>query len=538
MNDNNLNGQDQNISPTTQPNDVQSNANDTSVISNQVNNEVSPAGTSAGLTTTDNGLSSNMSGLGGTSTEPSAGSNNQSITNNGQINSSIPGDEKKKNKTLLIVLAVIILAVCGVLGFIFIKNNFLNSPEKIFKSSIDKITSLINKGADNYNLNSKLYDISLNIDSNYDELKLFKNYTFGIKAGADTKNKALEANIYMLDSSKNEYSFASYIKNKKMFMKLSSYDKLIDLGVMENNEFKELFEAMENYNSDDFKYIINKSSSLLKDNLDKKNFSKEDTSIKVNSKDIKAVKNTYKADSKEIARLSKAISDGLYKDDKAMEIITKMFGISKDEFKNTTNEDVYSNDNLLFNIYMNGDKFAGFDIVENDGTSLSYYTDGENFDIDLSGFVINGVKNGKQTDVSISSGGYELAKLNVRKFDENNIDLDYNIAYSDDSYSNDQSGFTGSAVYKRTVSGRTYDSTLNLSVKNAGYYINFAFRTDGKEGAKIADINEAGAVALSDDELQEVVANFISSLQNTPVGNLIYGLDMSSIESGSESLAF
>lgn len=561
MNENNLNGQDENISPNTQSDNIQSNIlNSNAADTNQAN--LSDSVTQPAFASS-NAADSNQANVSDSVTQPNLiNSNDQNVSDNGQLNtgdfnygninnnslnvginndqiSSLPTGNKKKNKSLLIILIIVILAICGVLGFIFVKNFILNSPERVFKSSIDNITYMINKNADNYNLNNKLYDISFNIDSNYDELQLLKNYTYGIKAGVDSKNSLLEAKIYMLDSSKKEYSFASYIKNDKMYEMFSSYNKLIDLGSIEGNDFKEIFKAIENYNSDDVKYIINKSSSLLKDNLNKKNFSKENVNIKVNGKDIKTVKNTYKADSKEIVRLSKAISDGLYNDDKSMEIITKMFGISKDEFKSTSEEVSLDDTTYLYSIYMNGDKFAGFDIVENNETSLSYYTDSENFDLDFGGITFNGVKNGKQTDVSIKSEDYEVAKLNVRQFNDDTIDFDYIIS----SYVDDYSGFenntnlSGNVLYKRTVSGKKADSSLLLSVKNGKDYINFELKANGIEGAKISDIDESLAVKLSDDEFQNVLVDFISSLQNTPVGNIIAEYSMNSVESG-EGLVF
>ena len=75
--------------------------------------------------------------------------------------------------------------------------------EQIFKNYIDNLTHLTTKTIDNYDVNSKIFDYSLSIDTNYTELKSLTDYKYGMLLGVDGNKKAFEAKLYMKDNIKN-----------------------------------------------------------------------------------------------------------------------------------------------------------------------------------------------------------------------------------------------------------------------------------------------------------------------------------------------
>lgn len=438
--------------------------------------------------------------------------------------SNIAQSKNKKNTYIitLIILAVILLGVFVI--YPFIRDNFFNTPERIFKKSIDNVATLLKNNLNKYNLDNSLYDVNLKINSNMDEISQFNNYTFGMLIGGDKKNNAFETKMYMLEGTK-EYSYAVYLKNSKLYQKLSTYDKLITLDDDSSESFKELFEALGKANNDDTKYLVNKIASLLKDNMDKNKFAKSNAKLDINGKEIKVQKNTYTIDNKEYTKLSKAILNGLYNDAKSMEIITNSYDIDKNELKEMIDQitEDSSADTLLVNIYTKGGTFAGIDFTENSITYISYYTDNTNFNFSinsgLSDFSIKGVKDQKQTNVNIESGGVQIATLNVRKFEEKEVDLDYQLS------SELGINVNGTLTYKQEQEKDSINGKINFSVITEGQKINLQMNINEKKNAKISDIDEKTAVKLSNEELEKVMNDFIKSLENTPLGFLTsYGL--------------
>ena len=432
------------------------------------------------------------------------------------------GKKKKVNIFIGILIAIVIILVGIFIVYPYVRDNLLVSPEKVFKKSIDNVNLTLEKQLDEYDFGDALYDLNLKVDSDQDDLKEYNNYTYGIKVGKDSENKLFESKMYMLDKNNNEYSYSTYIKNSKLYYKFSSYEKLILFEGPDNSSFENSIESLEGINNDDLKYLVNKISILLKDNLDKKNFSKSNANIKVNGKDVKVTKNTYKADKKEMARLTKCILNGLYKDSKALQIITKTY-MTKEDFKESIDmisSELYENSE--FNIYTKGYQFLGFDIYENNNSQFAYYTDGSNFDIllnsDAQGTVsASGVQKNGTLVVEIKSGDYKLASLDIKEYSNNKINLDYkiNTGLGDDA--------SGKLTYIKKADKDHSNYEVKLSMKNNSNNMNLNLNLNQDKRAVISDIDENSAVKLTEEEMQKLFNDFYTSLENTPVGALIHG---------------
>lgn len=442
--------------------------------------------------------------------------NSSSYSSNFQVKDEKP--KKKINWKLIIPISLVILIILFIFViFPFIRDNMINNPEHVFNSAIDSTFETVNSYIYIDNQNS-VNEINGTIDTNIDELKDYSNYKYNFRFGSDSQRNLSEYKFTMTDKNNKKYSFGKYVKDFRLYEDYSSFDKFIDLGKYEDIDFSSLV----NFNKDDITYLTSKMSEVLKESLDKSRFSKGSKTIEVNGKKIGVSKNSYELDSKEIQRLTKCVLNGLYKDDKALDIIIKANNISKGEFKERIDkiDDEFSNSidgtinnysgSFFLNIYMNGFGFAGMDIEMDKQTIVSYYTDSGNFsfNIPLATIIIDGTKNDKTTNVDIMYGGNKIMTLDVRSFEGNNIDFDYMV-----------SNISGSLSYK--TSGSNGD--LKLSYKNGIDYFNMDIKKSSSSNFTVID--EEKVVNLSDEEYEKVQSDFINSLGDTPLGNIIFGMN-------------
>ena len=406
-------------------------------------------------------------------------------------------------KKLLISTIAVVFMVC----YTFIVYNIMFSPEKMFSKAIDKTVNKINQNIENTNFQNVLTDINVKFNTDSSNLKSFSDYTYGIKFGTDTKNKAAETKVYMIDKNNKEYSYTGYIKNSNLYHKLSSLDKLI-LYNIENQDLTKTFETTNDINTKDIKYLINKSSKSIIKNFDKKKFSKEKTNIKVNNKDLKVTKNTYEIDSKEANRLYKAVYNDLYNDSKALEILISLTGKTKEEIKsemNQTNNETI-NETIKFNVYNKFNKILGFDIDQNNEKIISYYKNGDEFNIDYSFYKITGVKQNKNLEVKVKSNEDVLATMVFSKYKKDDFAFDYITE-----------AYVGKVEYKRIKNKNTYKVKLNISLNDGKNNYSFDINANQDLNSKIADIDTNNAEKYTEEQFAEALINFTSSLKGTPL---------------------
>ena len=324
----------------------------------------------------------------------------------------------------------------------------------------------------------------------------------------------------MKDDKNKEYSIAGYLKKSKIYILLSSYDKLIHFNDAEESDYKEIFEGLEKTKTEDLKYLIKVSSSSLKKNLNKDNFSKKSETIIVNNKKIKATKNTYKINTKESDRINKAILKDLYNDEKACKILINLTGKTKEELKEEIESNInnYSdNEDSYISIYSNFfGKILGYSIEDNNKEGIYYYNNNGNFDTTIkTGYTtsyINGIKKGKNLNVVIKQDNKELATLDFDKFSKNEISFNYNIK------NELELNYKGKVSYKKTNKKNEQTASLNISINDQKNNYEIILNSNKKKNSKIAEIDENQAVNLSDEEMAKVMQDFITSLSETPLG--------------------
>jgi hypothetical protein len=418
----------------------------------------------------------------------------------------------------------------------------MSNPKNVFEVTIKDMAKNINTYIDKAPKANALYDINVKFDTNIEDLKTFSGYTYGYRSGIDVDKKLLEASIYMKDPNSNEYSMKTYVKDNKNYLKFSSSDQLIALGdntVDLAETFKEYEESLNDIstNNNDIQHVVTKVADLFIESLDEKKLSNEKSTITYKGDSVKVEKNTYVMNSDDVVRTMDFILEGLEKDEISKNYLEQdgsNISAMREELKNSK-EAFKEIEELKINIYTAGRKkdVIGYDIEANGQKLMSYYWDDKGYELQIYdmevslttgdvvsdkqvekvNLVVTGTKDGEKTNVSVKMNNEEVATMVVKKWDENNIDLDYVIKSGNNS---------ASGVFKLTYDEGDDFSKLNIlfSLQSGSDKIGLEFNLNADYNAKIADIDTSTAIVPTEYELDAMLNQFIGSFANTPIGQL------------------
>lgn len=282
--------------------------------------------------------------------------NHNSIPNNTNINTSQNDDFmiKKEKKIWPVILIVVILLIVGLIcGYYFI----MMSPKNILSKTIDNMYSKVDKIYKSINEN-KNKEASLKgvtegnfiITSKSPNINGSADYYLGYDVSDENNIKTyLEASIKYNNADPVNGSVylekdIAYILIKEIYNKalgISLKSKMTDTTCNDSTQTdcipeSSILNPSEIFNEenkldisvDDVKHI----TDLIKESLKKTiNYDKVTRSIKTDSGVY--FETIYNFDSEEQDNVNKGIIDGLKNDDKALEILAKIYGTTKEEMK-------------------------------------------------------------------------------------------------------------------------------------------------------------------------------------------------------------
>ena len=445
--------------------------------------------------------------------------------------------DKKKGikKPLIIVGCLVVLAILGYFViYPIIAEKFMASPKNVFEATINKLSTNVNNTLDQVNIGSSLYEIEAKFDTNIEDLKPFANYNYKFKGGMDSKNKLIEGSASMIGADNKEIGAQIYVKNDYLFYKLSNDERIVkSMNLAEDESYKMLFSDKETINSEDLKYLIDKSKELLFKELKDDDFTKENNyKLTVNGSEITVTKNALEINKDKYITLYKALMNGLYEDSKAMDIINKM-GISKEDYKEEFIDIDLSklddNYKTTINVYSVKADVVGFDIYSQEDKEFYFYSNDGNFESAmLPGDEKNeisfvGIKDGDATNATLKVAKEEVARFKIYNNSEKEIKFDYTIN-SDDDYK-----ITGTVDIKNNDNV----TSLNLSAEAGDEYININGKIKIDNNVKIADFDDSKAVSLSEEEQNKLLNDFLEKAKGSPLdfltGNL-GGVDYNNYE--------
>ena len=486
---------------------------------------------------------------------------------NGVIAPSIPVDstkigfvassaplKKKKNPWIGVSIVLIVLIILGSVGYFVIYplvvKNILNDPKKLFDTAISQVSSELINFVDENIHDKQILDLEFEIETDIESLKDFSGYTYSGRLGIDADSKLLEMGYGIGDEYKNKYNQYYYIKNGEHYTRYSTYRNLIRYGNLENeqttklfNNLTSLFADSKRFNNEDLKYLINKTSDLLKNSIDTNNLSKEDASITINNQALKVIRNKYTLNKDKLISTKKYIVDELTNDTRVIEILTKVLGVTEDEVKTLLNGNYTYNfknekyelnlDNTLeslpddyvlsFSIFTYGNNISvvGYEISDNKNNNLHYYNKDGNFEIganynnDLitNSLKILGIKDKDKVNVTGTYNDQDVFTLSISALEKNKIVLDYSIT-------NNNEVISGAINYNRILNQKNYNVSLTFALNFNDYKTNINLKLNNDWTSEVANVNVKIAKDLTFEEFNNIETTFKNYISKTPLNSL------------------
>ncbi|MBE6152963.1 MAG: hypothetical protein E7166_01875 [Firmicutes bacterium] len=298
--------------------------------------------------------------------------------------------QKSNTKNIIAIIAIIVIF----LGLLFVTFSYFNSPKKTFVDGINKVYKVLLDNASNKKVNKILNNDIVGLDGETrinlsgsivdDTLKLFDNTVIKYNYIEDKKNK--NASLDLDSSIDNETLVNIYglIKDNKAYFKL---ENIINKYYHVEYIFKELL-AVDN--AEDSKYVIDILRDSIIKKLDSDYFSSDNVSLKINGKDEKVKKMSFKFTDKYIIDVSSEFAKKVKNDDKAIKILVDYNNLTKEEIIEKLDNVIKSaekvttsNQDFVFNIYVkdyiNSVKYEL--VIDNVSISYSNYKDVKEFSV-------------------------------------------------------------------------------------------------------------------------------------------------------------
>lgn len=451
----------------------------------------------------------------------------------------------KKNKSLMgicIAGGIVILALIafGVYYFFFKTNptdvlkDVINDAYTDFSSDLKKIE----KEKIDFDILNDSFKIDGDLALSGKTAGDLKDDKINFSVGFDYHNKKGEVSANLLENNKSLLDGNIYLKNNHYYLESPSLlTNTYDLGEYDFTENFDLSEIESYLNNNktilsDIDYIVASFKDALLNSLNKDNLKQEKTTIKVNDKEVKVNKISYSITNENVRNLLQNITDNIGNNTELLNKISKLLDVKVDDIKDTLNNiknsDVdLGNKEWEFNIYTKGivNNFAGIELKNKVGL-LAYYKDDkdaygiiENKDSDeaikLEVIAKTDKNDVTNIDVKMTEDGKEenFANVVIRKFNEDNIDLDVTINIEE-------------KVLKATIKAETkkendkkISGKMELSFAYDTYDLGAIFNYTLSIGDNIADIDTSKALTSYDMTVEDEtkLENKINELEESNI---------------------
>lgn len=459
--------------------------------------------------------------------------------------------KKKKNKGLIAAIVIFSILALAAIGYFlvwpYIKNTYLSNPKNVYETTIrtafknikDNVTEVVHDKA--------IYDLQFSFDSNMSDFIEYSGYTYGLNIGIDPENEAVQNGFSIRDSANIGHSFTQYLKDGKEYLRYSSYPDLIYVGDADMNKvgqlytsFNDLLSFSKKANSEEINYLIDKLTDAIVASIDDSKLSREEASITINGKKVKVANNKYEINYDTATKMIKVIAKTLKDDEKTITILSKMFeaeetmitslldSLASEEIND--GDDTDNNDAVItFSIYTTTglrSDVVGFGCRTNQNDSEIHYYTSENYSEFKAYIVSKNIETNKEektnfdiisrtgggkTSVSINFNETEIMTLYIKDWTETEKDLDYVIKLG-------ESEIKGSVNFVTDKNDERNKYSLAFTMEMGLEFISFALEFTEDWDSEVSYINTGTAVTLSDDQIKDKHAEFISLISKTPIG--------------------
>lgn len=427
----------------------------------------------------------------------------------------------KKGKGKVIGICVAVVAVIGlVVGGIFGYKKLTDNPTKILKNSINDLYANFSESLKEYGenplVNAFLNDtvtISGDLSLEGSLFETIKDDKLAFSLGMDAKNERMEMYAALSEKNKTLVDATIYAKDGKAYMTSKTlFDNMYEVGDTVASLSFSLgdlqAEADKMPSISELDAIVKDFKDALVNSLDEKELTKDKTEIKINGETLKVNRLSYNVDEESIKNLFSSTFKELQGNSNFVKNLAKVFGMTEDEIKEGLGEaakpEYYESEDGeeefkgKFILYTTGmkNKVVGMELADGDG-NLHYYNNEGNFNIRFeldkeTVFEIVGKKEKDATKVTLKTADEsnegkltEVLTLTVRQFNEEGIDLDYDL-----------NSFKGSLkITEKKVNDKKYEGVMEFSidVEDAGD-MKVKMNYTAEIGTKVADIDTSKAL--------------------------------------------
>lgn len=456
---------------------------------------------------------------------------------------------KKRNVLGIALIAAIIIILAIGLGYKVISNNptniLKNSINNAYKDFKDELKDY-DKKKNGFNITKDTFKINGDIEFSGDYFKDLKDNKISFVAGLDYPNKLIEGEATLEEDGKNLLNATVWNKDDKLYIKSNNlFDNtyvMDDFNFEEEfdlSELEDLMEEMNEVSTDDIDYLVKEFKDALIKSLDKDEMTKEKETIDINDISVKTTKISYNIDKTSTKELMTSLSDILVENDEFVSKLAKLTDVEKNDIKDSLKElkDKENYEDMPkgeFNVYLTGINNKAVKVeLKLDSITLSYSEYKDNVYALISEKQSNtkieviGKTEKKVTDIEVKYNKEKIATLTVRQFDEEGIDLDYDINIEDVIEAKGSLKITSKEKSKTEYDG-VIEFSINGNIDNEeldfGINMNYTIKT----GEKIADYDTNDAIP--EDEItkedEKKLEDALEELKNSGFGTLFKDLSL------------
>lgn len=405
---------------------------------------------------------------------------------------------------LIIALIGIICAVC-VCGYYFLFNK-----KKIVSSFVDAVYNKVGLAIDeyysfDYQKNSVLINGDMSFNTNIPDFDVLNNEKLSYSVGLDYQNKRIQGGVTLSEDNLSLFDVMLYMKDNFGYISLPDvYTSLIKVEIPED-EYRSIFEVEDvGIFKDDVKYINKAYRDILVNSLDMNDFKKSSKVIIVNGVDTKVNALSYTLDNNNYEKFINNVIDNTLKDEKLLEIFSKLSDSSVADIKSSLNDSRssdYSDVSIVFDLYTKGfmNEYVGMDI-----NFLGLY------DIQVRSY-------DNISDVNVIFGEYK-SNFIVKDLG----DKTYNIDFTFDMAGKSLTGNISNS-YKNIDSNKT-ENSLSVNINVDDKMFNFNTNYVQSIGETIADVDVSNSVdyeSITEEEMNEIYSKILAKLQDSKIYNFI-----------------
>lgn len=450
-------------------------------------------------------------------------------------------EPKKKNNLPWILLVVLVIAALAVGAYYLLNNKKDLSP----KEQYAKILNDTYASASKYLTTEVEYDytkpfaltIEGSVDSNIDELKALSGYKIKANLGLDIDAKKASLALNMNDKSNKEILSAQtgaddknlYIASAKLFDKtvkvsgvtsefwtsLDDPSKLLKVEIPDNMP-----------NGKDIDHFLKLIKDTIINNISDNSIKTSEEKITIDGKEENVTKLSYVLDNTEAKKLYTALATAIKNDETSMKLLETLSKQSKTEVEKMLDEELENiemTDPVNFDLYIKNNELVELNFNASEEDYLRYTTSDKksNFTFMELGEKVLEVninkENKKEKIVTLDIPEEMKATFTVREYNENKVDMDYNITMLEENQT-----ATGSINMTSDKNKLTGTFSINTKVNGKDLKVNLSIEITPNTTVTLPNTtNAVEYTALSQTDMTTIMTNLQNTIKGTPLEELL-----------------